>query len=272
MTTATALFILSKLFWTLAEPSTALVLLLVLGLLLALRRRRTGLAVAGLAAFGFAAVLVLPVDQWLLRPLENRFPSAPLPDRVDGIIVLGGAVNTALTADRGHPSLNDAAERMTEFVALANRYPQARLAFAGGSGRLFGGEVSESEVAHRLFERLGLTRPVTYDDKSRNTHENALYLRDLLQPQPGETWVLITSASHMPRSVGIFRAIGWPVLPWPVAYKTGSSLAVQYGSSLPAKLAHIDWAVHEWIGLVAYWWLGRTNALFPAVEGGGTRP
>lgn len=263
-------FILAKVLWIILRPSTLLVLLGWAGLLLTwIGKRRFGLSVVTAVLGCLFVILVLPLDQWALFPLEDRFP--PIldpPTHVDGIIVLGGAVDTELTEARGIPALNDAAERMTTFVAAARSYPTARLAFAGGSGLLIHGRLSEADVAKKLFDQLGLTRPVLYDDKSRNTYENALLLRDRLAPQPGEIWALITSASHMPRAVGVFRNLCWPVLPWPVAFKTGHKLSIEYQESLPARLGELDLAAHEWAGLLAYRLLGRTSAVLPAPEAG----
>ena len=258
-------FIISKVLWIVLRPSTLLLLVGWIGILCIWRGRRPfGLALITVMLACFLVILLLPVNQWLLFPLEDRFPPVTNPpSHVHGIIVLGGAVDTELTEAHGMPALNDAAERMTTFVALARRYPEARLAFAGGSGLLVHGRLSEADVARGLFDQLGMSRPVIYDNRSRNTYENAVLLRDRVSPQRGETWILITSASHMPRAVGIFRKLGWPVLPWPVAYKTAHTLSVEYQQALPARLGELDWAAHEWLGLIAYWLLGRTSSLLP---------
>lgn len=258
-------FVVGKVLWIVLRPSAALLLLGCIGLIAVwLGRRRLGLPLLAAMLGCLLLVLVLPIGQWLLRPLEDRFPPPPRPPvRVDGIVVLGGAVDTELTEAHGIPALNDTAERMTTFVALARRYPEARLAFSGGSGLLLHGHLSEADVARQLFNQLGLDRPVVYEGASRNTYENAVALRARLSPNPSETWVLITSASHMPRAAGTFRRLGWPVLPWPVAYKTGHTVATGYQQGLPAKLGELDWATHEWAGLLAYRLLGRTDALFP---------
>ena len=230
---------------------------------LALGRR---LLLAGL--LGLVLLMALPVGNWLLLPLEERIPPvARAPDRVDGIIVLSGALEPALTEERGIPSLNAAAERMTTFVALARRYPEARLVFTGGSGSLAPGTLSEADVARTLLAELGVAPGrVVFEDRSRNTYENAVFSRALVRPQPGQRWILITSASHMPRSLGIFREIGWPVISWPVGYKSGRSLAIWYNSSVGQRLDEVDWAVHEWVGLVAYWLMGRSSAILPAPD------
>jgi uncharacterized SAM-binding protein YcdF (DUF218 family) len=265
------IFLLSKLTWLLLRPSTVLLLLGLVGLVIAWRRRarpreRLGLGLMTLSLGGFALILVLSLNQVLIRPLEDRFPPpATPPADVAGIVVLGGAVERELSLEHDRPALNAAAERMTEFVALARRYPHARLAFTGGSGSVAPDGSNEADMARRLFDALGLAdRGVVYEDRSRNTVENAQFLYRLMQPKPGEIWILVTSASHMPRSVGVFRKAGWTVLPWPVGFKGGTGLRVIYGSALGEKLDQFDWATHEWFGLLAYWLLGRTDALFPA--------
>jgi uncharacterized SAM-binding protein YcdF (DUF218 family) len=262
-------FVLSKLFWMVARPSVLLLVLACIGLALTFTRRLAlgqSMLLAGLA--GLLAIVALPVDQWALRPLEDRFaPVSRPPQLVDGIIVLGGAINEYLTADRGRPSLNGSAERMTEFVALARRYPNARLVFTGGSGHLAGEPVSEADGARPLFDSLGLAPArVVFENASRNTYENAVLSRRKLDPIVGQTWLLVTSASHMPRSIGVFRRAGWPVLAWPVAYKSAQHISLLEQVPVGDKITAFDWAVHEWIGLVAYRLLGWTDALFPAPE------
>jgi uncharacterized SAM-binding protein YcdF (DUF218 family) len=262
------LFVLSKLLWLVLRPGTFAVLLAFVGLLAVWRGRRWGRWPI-LAGIGFyLALLVLPLHVWVQKPLEDRFPRPdPPPVRVDGIVVLGGAVEQDLTEARGIPSLNGAAERMTEPVALMRRYPDARLVFTGGQGALLHGGLTEADVARQLWTGMGVPpERVFFETASRNTHENAVLARALAKPRPGETWLLITSASHMPRSVGVFRQAGWTVVPWPVNYRTGSGINVWLNASLPARLGEFEWSTREWIGMVAYWLMGRTDAVFPAPQ------
>jgi uncharacterized SAM-binding protein YcdF (DUF218 family) len=260
-------FLISKILGALTSPGTVLLLCCVIGLFLT-RGRRPSRIGRGLLVFGvggFVVALVLPVDQWALMPLEDRFPQvAQPPAHVDGIIVLGGAVVPEMTAERGIPTLNDAAERMTEGVALALRYPNAKLVFTGGQGALIPGAAREADVARALFISLGIPADrLVLERDSRTTYENAVFTKALVNPQPGQTWILVTSAWHMPRSVGIFRAIGWQVLPWPVSYKSSHRLLQWLPVSLGIHLTQLDEASHEWIGLIAYRLMGRTDALFP---------
>ena len=247
-----------------------LLLLGCLGLLLVIfQRRRAGITCLSVSLGAFAAIAFLPLGSWLLAPIENRFPPPQtMPASVTGIIVLGGAVETAISAAHHMPALNAAAERMTSFVTLARRYPQAKLVFTGGNGELVHADLTEADVARQLFDDLGLAdRGVIYEHRSRTTYENVRDMKALLKPQPGETWLLITSAWHMPRAVGLFQHEDWPVIPYPVGYKTGPGLVMAFRGSFPDRLELVDLAAHEWIGLTAYYLLGRTSALFPAPQG-----
>ena len=259
------MFVVSKLLTVLLLPTALMVEGALLGLLLA--RWRTGRVLLAAAVAVQAACLVLPVDAWAIRPLEDRFPQVTAyPERVDGIVVLGGAIDDLTSRDRGTPTLNSAADRMTTFVALARRYPCARLVFTGGSGDIEQGVSNEAEFARILFAQLGLPPDrVTFEGASRTTRENAVDTAALVDPQPGERWVLVTSASHMPRAVGTFRHSGWAVLPWPVGYQSRDHVAA-HPQSLGHRLSVLDWAAHEWIGLLAYRLAGWTDSVFPAPD------
>jgi uncharacterized SAM-binding protein YcdF (DUF218 family) len=260
------LFVASKLFWQVARPNTLALALAVLGASLLWRGRRFGRWPLALGLGWFAAVFALPVSALLTLPLEERFarPAVP-PAEVTGVLVLGGAVEQQLTQAHGIPALNGAAERMTEAVALARRYPEARVVFTGGSAAIVPGGPTEADTARRLFTDLGLPPDrLVLEAESRNTHENAVLTHRLLQPGPGETWLLVTSASHMPRSVGVFRAAGWSVVPWPVNYTTGRDPALWWNWPFSTRLGQAEWALREWVGLLAYRLMGRTDALFPA--------
>ncbi|WP_036295609.1 YdcF family protein [Methylosinus sp. PW1] len=226
-----------------------------------------------LAALGVTALLLLSfttLGELLLYPLENRFPQvaddAPAPD---GIVVLGGAIDENLSRLRGGAALTEAGERVVAMVELARRYPAARLLFAGGSGRLFGAAGSEAEIVGRLLPQLGVEPGrVILEDSSRNTWENAVNALALARPAPGERWLLVTSASHMPRSMGIFRRVGFPVVAYPVNYHTGLRPPFSVRMRAADELKLVDIAAHEWVGLLAYRLTGKTDALFPEPEPG----
>lgn len=263
------IFVFSKVFWFVAQPGNLLLMLLCLGVLLLWSGRyRSGQTLVSLVAIALLAVAVLPVADWVATPLEDRFPApGALPERVDGIIQLGGATQPNITAARGQPTINESGERFLAFVELARRFPEARLAFSGGSGSLFPARMMEAEVARLIFAGLGLDLArITFDDGARNTFENVRNLRELLAPEPGESWVLVTSARHMPRAVGIFRKAGWPVVPYPVDYITTGDSGAKMRFNLSHELKTLTLASREWIGLLAYFLMERTSSLYPGPE------
>ncbi|HEV2677318.1 MAG TPA: YdcF family protein [Aliidongia sp.] len=261
------MFEISKYGGLLLHPSILIFLLCSVGFACSLIRR-SSLIGRRLMMLG-TAVLVLaalsPAD-WPMAWLEDRFPEpTALPAHVDGIIVLGGAINLGISAEHGMPALKSGADRMTTFLALARYFPDAKLVFTGGTAA-GDGEIREADVAHDLFGALGLDLDrVTFENNSRNTRENALYSKRLVNPGAGETWLLVTSAADMPRAVGCFRAVGWPVTAWPVAYRVLRT-HYQLMPHLSRGLANLDWAAHEWAGLVYYKLRGWTDAWFPAPE------
>ena len=212
----------------------------------------------------FILLSVLPVGNWLLYPLETRFPVPGDPGKPDGIIVLSGAFHANNSAYRGAPVLNQYAGRFTSFMELARRHPQAKLVFSGGAVFPMHNNVTEADIARWFFLAQGLDlRRIQFEDKSRNTHENVVFSKQIAQPQPGEHWVLVTSAVHMPRAVGLFRKNGWNVTPYPAGYATMPFLESITNVDFGGRLERLDDAVKEWTGLIAYYLLGRTSELFP---------
>lgn len=256
-----------KAVWALLAPANMLVWVLVGGLVLSLRprRRRLGLGLVWAVAAVFVALTLLPVGSWLGHPLEDRFPHpGRLPERVGGIIVLGGAVEPPIAASRGVPALNGAAERLLAFAELARRYPDAPLIATGGSGLVWDGDVREGDVVLAALEQMGFdTRRVMIENLSRNTWENALFSRPLADPQPDAPWILITSAVHMPRAAGIFRRLDWPVIPYPVDYRTRGGGGWRPSLDMLSGLDLTSDMMREWLGLAGYFLMGRTDQPFP---------
>lgn len=261
------MFSLSKILGFFALPSNLLFVLALAGILLMRTRwRRFGQGLAIGCVLLLAVVGLAPVGNALMLPLEERFAQwQPRDAKPHGIVVLGGALSPDVSAARGQPALNEAAERMTVVAKLARDFPGARIVFTGGSGRLIQG-ASEADFVAALFESFGVSRDrLVLEGRSRNTVENALYTRKLVQPRAGELWLLVTSAHHMPRAIGIFRKADFPVEAYPVDYRTrgASDLSGPFGS-VAAGLARTDAAMHEWVGLAVAWLQGRSSDLFPA--------
>jgi uncharacterized SAM-binding protein YcdF (DUF218 family) len=258
-------FVIGKLAWIVLKPSNLLALLFALGLLLRMiGRRNTARVLMGGAVAAVLLCAVLPVGAWLISPLENRFPLPTLPARIDGIVVLGGAIEPDVSADRGGTSLNGNVERLVAFAALARRYPDAKLVFTGGSGDLMRPDQREGDWLGPFLDSAGIPRErVLVERDSRNTDDNARLTKALVDPQPGQAWVMITSARHMPRAVGIFRRAGWAVIPYPADYLTTRDVGWSLGFNIAGGLSALDAAAYEWLGLVCYRLSGRIAEFFP---------
>ena len=263
-------FTLSKILGFFAAPSNVLIVLGLLGVvLMATRFSRCGRRLTVLSLVLLAICGLSPLGHALMLPLEQRFPPwDPARGVPYGIVVLGGAIGPEVSAARGEAALSEAAERLTAIAALARRYPNARIVYSGGSGSMIYNEHFEADYAVPLLESFGIARErILPENKSRNTVENARFAKELAGPKPGERWLLVTSAYHMPRAVGIFRAAGFPVEAYPVDWRTrGAVDLLRPFPTLGDGLRRTDTAVHEWVGLVIYWATGRSAALFPGPE------
>ncbi len=163
---------------------------------------------------------------FLADELQSRFAEPQkAPTALKGIIALGGS----------H-------DRIAEAVRLAGRYPAAKLIVTGASA------ADEDYARTHILESAQLL----IESHARSTFENALYSRQLLNPVAGEKWLIVTSAIHMPRAIGTFREAGFAVVPWPVFDLSNAHATAEHGT----------W--HEVFGLLAYWFLGRIDSLFPA--------
>ena len=258
---------LSRLLDVLLSPWNIVFFVIVLGVVLLFTRwQRYGrLGLAAFCGLGFCLML-WPMDFYMTSNLEDRFVPS-LPDHVDGIVMLGGAINISISLARHHPSLNEFADRDTELIVLMHRYPQAKIVFTGGAANPFDQVHKEAQIFRDWLIEMGENPDrVIFEDQSRNTHENALFTKDLVHPQADQNWLLVTSAIHMPRSVGSFRAVGWQVYPWPVNYQTlgQGRLGRTAHFFTTRRLSLFSNSLHEWIGLVYYRLRGWSPSLFPA--------
>lgn len=246
--------------WWLLQPSSLLLALLLLAFVtLRLGWRGGAQALLGLALLGLLAVALLPLDTLLGEPLETRVAApAELPERIDGILVLGGAVEWRATADHDLLALNGAAERMIAGAALAERYPDAILALTA----LFADQLphdlrAEPDARSLLFGEAFRDRSPLFLGEARSTYEEALLAIERLDPQPGERWLLVTSALHMPRALGTFATLGWTLVPYPVDYRSTPSRPWRPLTGVGTRLEALDRVVREWGALWIYRRSGR---------------
>lgn len=261
-------FIVSKTVGWLLTPTNFVISLTVMGLLLLLTRMAgLGRKVLITAAVLLVTFSVVPVGYWLMVPLEQRFPvwdasrGAP-----DGIIVVGGSIYPEVSTARGIGVFPAAADRLVTAAELARRYPDVPVIFTGGSATLAVGDEREADFAQGIFVRLGLSPGrVMLERDSRNTAENAQFTARMLAPREEQRWVLIDSAYRMPRTVGLFRAAGFSVEPYPVDWLTqGKTDYWRFGEKPLDNLSRIDNGAREWIGMLANRLTGKSKTMFPA--------
>jgi uncharacterized SAM-binding protein YcdF (DUF218 family) len=267
-------FVLAKTFSFVASPSHFALILLAVGTMqLFLGRYRAARWLILLPVL--VGVLGLPGPvQWLAQPLENRFPAEPTLCRIDGIILLGGGEAPKLSADRHQPILGNRSGKYFAALELLRRFPEARLIVAAGSGAWDPEGTHETDVAAGLFHQAGVDPArIILESKSRDTYENFENAKAIVQPKPGERWVLLTGALHMPRSVAIARQVGFPVIAWPTDYRTRQS-SILLDDDLDSAANLLDNAFHEWAGLAVYRLTGRSSSLLPVVTNvdGGCTP
>jgi len=239
------IYYVAKVFWLIAAPTNALVLMSAIAAFWAVLRSPSYVTrLAAAMACGLVIGTFTPIGIALTVPLEYRFAFSPSDSQLpDGIILLGGSGMEGIRA----------------MSVLSHDYPKARLIFSGFSATNPG-----DEYRLKMFALLGgdVTR-IYMEPRPRTTSEDALYAAALLKPKPGDKWLLVTSAAHVPRAVGCFRVAGFQVRPYPVEFRTVQSHP--FAGFVPGTRAlhDLDMAAKEWIGLIAYRLMGKTDALFP---------
>ena len=237
-------YYVSKVFWLIAAPTNALILISAIATCWAVLRSPN--CVAWLAAAGACGLVIgtfTPIGVALTVPLEYRFALSPSNSQAspNGIILLGGSGINALRA----------------VSALSQDYPKARLIFSGFSP-------TDPDLQLKIFAQLGGDPARIYiEPRPRTTSEDALYAAALLKPKRNERWMLVTSALHMPRAVGCFRVAGFQVEPYPVEFKIDRSHPFNRFIPGSEALFDLDTAAKEWVGLIAYRLMGKTDTLFP---------
>ena len=258
-------FTLSKALGGFADPGTLLAIFTLAAAAAALGRRvRLAILLQGISAAIVLLIGVFPGANWLALPLESRFPANPaIPADVAGIIVLGGTERLEQSATWHQPTLNDPAS-IVALVNLGREYPGAKRVFTGGLRATNESGLSEADIVRQFISELGAdANAIDYDDRARNTYENAVFTYALMHPKPGERWVLVAQAIAMPRAVGVFRRAGWDVIPFPAGYLSGSRRLTAFSFDLVGGLSLASIAAHEWVGLIVYRLMGYTGEMFP---------
>ena len=257
--------ILSDLSWAFLQPGGVVIILLLLALLfLSFGAHRTAGRLLALSIIMIILPALIPIQALLVNPLENRLsPPNPMPERVDGIIVLGGAVNWTASQGRGQLNVNGGAERVLAGAALKKRYPDATLVFTGIYRDIIPKEFTTQFDNNFFFGSEYERGQVIFLGEARSTYEEAIVSQKYLNIRANERWMLVTSAYHMPRAYLSFKAQGLELIPYPVDYSSAGDLRYRPSLFFIGKLAKLDETVREWGALLIYRYLGRTTQFLP---------
>jgi uncharacterized SAM-binding protein YcdF (DUF218 family) len=260
-------FYISKIFWLVAQPLSLAFLLIAAGLLAGLLRwNRIRTLASAAAALVLFVTLFTTTGAVLLQTLEDRIPRAALPaGGPTCIITLGGGFESEVVTTRGGFEMAPAGDRFVETLRLAQQFPNTRILISGGDGSLSGAYEGDAVIGARFFEAFGVPAArLIREEDSRDTFENAGNTQALLKENGLSDCLLITSAFHMPRSVGLFRKLGLDVLPWPTDYRTTGRASLGLDFTQPSTNSQLmTTALREWTGLLFYYLAGRTHAFFP---------
>lgn len=215
--------------------------------------------------FSILPILVLwtassfPVCQNLVISLEKNFlPVQPEnTEEADVAIVLGGMINT-MTLHEKRVELINPVERLTDAIVLYKTGKVKEILFTGGSGVLFFDEVKEADLAKKFLIDMGVPEnKIHIESESRNTYENAIYTSKIVEEKKWKKLLLITSAFHMKRSLGVFQKAGMNPVPFPTDYRAlKKDIGLDGFVPTVGALDTTTLALKEWIGILVYKWNG----------------
>jgi len=246
------LFLFKKIVGPLFFPVSICLVLLVLGLIFLwfTRRQKTGkvlvtIGVVLLALFSYSAF-----SDHLLGPLEYRYPPVLNPagfSDVKWVVVLGsGHISDPRLPVTGQID-ESAAVRLVEGIRLHRMLPDSKLVLSGG--RVFD-PVPHARVMADVAAVVGVDKHhIVLQARSRDTKDEARFIRDIVG---NEKFILVTSASHMPRSMAMFKKLGMDPFPAPTDHWVKERQRISPSMFFPSagNLRKAERAVYEYLGLM----------------------
>lgn len=260
MVSETWLF-LSKLLPLAVQPLCVALVFAVLSLCaMACRRNRLAriLAVTAISIVGIASMPI--VGERAYATLERQYPPMPLSDtpKADVAIVLGGAIKGPMHP-RTEIEMTDSSSRVLHAFRLYRAAKIDRILIAGGNAPDSPNERPEAEIIRDLLVMWGVPGDkIVVETRSRNTWENAREIHALWKREPFGSALLVTSAAHMPRAIGVFRRLGLPVVPCSVDVHVveGAPRDLTYWIPNAGALSQTTDAIRAWLGILVYRWRG----------------
>ena len=244
-------FSLSKILNLFFDIYNLIFVFLLISIILLIFKNKKYIFFISISAFLIIISSLAPTGILLLNYLERDYYESKIPDKIDGIIVLSGAIEPELTREFKKIQLNESAERLTEFILLSRKKPGVKKIFSGGSAILFDKSLNQSKFASKLFKEFDIQN-IIYENKSRNTYENILFSHKIINPEKYEKWVLITSAYHMKRALLIGNELNWNLIPLAVDFKTNKNIILYKNFKLSKNLYYFNTAIRELLGIIMY--------------------
>ena len=260
-------FYLSKIFWVFFSPVNILVILLLIGIFFQLINKKIYKRIYQINLILFILIVFLPTGTYLLWKLENTY-SKPniMNNNIDGILILGAGIDEFMTYEHQQVILNDRIERITESAKLIKKFPGAKILFSGGNGTFSKPKIKGSQLAKNFYKQMGVnTDRIIFEDKSRNTYENFLFSKKFIGNTKEEKWLLITSAYHMKRAMGVAGKLNLDFIPYPVDFMLNKSFNWKFWYHKIYFLKNMEdfqLASHEYIGLIAYYFTKKSNIMY----------
>lgn len=258
-------FYLSKILWLILSPFNIFIFTTLFSIILYFFNfKRISLSIFLIIFILISLVSFLPIGRYLIFNIEKEYHSfINIPNQVDGILILGGATFPSLFREYGQISLNGSAERLVESVEIINKFKKAKIIFSGGSGVVNRPDLGHSQVAKSFYNKIGIDKNrILFEDDSRNTYENIIFSKKIANPKNNETWLLITSAYHMKRALLVAQKNNWNIIPYAVDFKNLRDFKLTPNLNLLSNLNSFQEASHEWLGLLYYYLMGRTDKVF----------
>lgn len=252
-------FILSKLLLFLIKPINWVFGLLLFSLFSNRKPRKRKSLIAAILLFYFFSnhfIFNQIVKLWEVKTITADQIAQPYPVG----ILLGGYSSSYITPNHDRQNFSQRANRFLNAYELYRTGKIEKLLLSGGTGSVFQDRPKEAESMNLFLQRIGIPEEdIIIESASRNTYENALYSKKVLQEQNIRgNYLLITSAWHMRRAVGCFDKVGLSYTPYSVDFLSEEDHLTLDNILLPSSKGLLEWEmlIKEWVGMVAYWMRG----------------